>query len=159
MAFAISMRLLAIGALLAFILFGLITFNALDSGSSVNRAFGISRPSTPKPPPPDIVSLSTSVLAPAVTSPSSLPSATSHVTTASAVEPAPSGKWEFDVEGDANNYGLTDEQCGLAFPKLFLELESSQAKRKGSPITLKEFDSREVTDGMVRGFVHNGEVG
>ncbi|KAF2089478.1 hypothetical protein K490DRAFT_8484, partial [Saccharata proteae CBS 121410] len=31
--------------------------------------------------------------------------------------------WRFEVERDALNYGLSDEQCNIAFPRLFQELD------------------------------------
>lgn len=66
--------------------------------------------------------------------------------------------WEFVVERDGDNHGLSDEQCRLAFPKLFVELDKSASLREGHRITFKELDSLQVEDGMVRGIVHHGEV-
>lgn len=66
--------------------------------------------------------------------------------------------WEFMVERDGDNHGLSDEQCRLAFPKLFVELDKSASLREGHRITFKEVDSLQVEDGMVRGIIHHGEV-
>ena len=66
--------------------------------------------------------------------------------------------WEFKVERDGDNYGLTDEQCQAAFPKLFVELEKSVQARKDNPISYKEFTSRDIEKGMVRGLIFEGEV-
>jgi hypothetical protein len=66
--------------------------------------------------------------------------------------------WEFKVERDGDNYGLTDEQCQAAFPKLFVEIEKSVEARKGNPISYKEYNSRELEKGMVRGIIFEGEV-
>ncbi|KAL1969247.1 hypothetical protein VTN77DRAFT_501 [Rasamsonia byssochlamydoides] len=68
--------------------------------------------------------------------------------------------WEFLPTRDADNYGLSDAQCQLAFPKLFVEIDKSVALRTSSnrPITWKELNSRKVGDGMVRVIVHRGEL-
>ncbi|PYH47966.1 DUF821 domain protein [Aspergillus saccharolyticus JOP 1030-1] len=66
--------------------------------------------------------------------------------------------WEFQVERDGNNYGLTRQQCRAAFPKLFVEIDNSTATRGDNPITLKELDAIEIADGMVRGVIENGEL-
>jgi hypothetical protein len=69
-------------------------------------------------------------------------------------------EWVFVTERDAENYGLTEEQCGLAFPKLYVELEKSVRQREAnrSMITLKEVQSRRLDDGMVRAMVYRGQV-
>lgn len=69
------------------------------------------------------------------------------------------GSWEFVVERDALNHGLSDEQCQLAFPKLFGEIEKSVLLRQDARITYKDLDSREVEDGMVRAIIDRGQVG
>lgn len=68
------------------------------------------------------------------------------------------GKWEFVPARDAEDYGLSREQCRIAFPKLFVEIEKSVAARKDKPITAKELNSKKVGEGMVRVIVHQGEV-
>lgn len=67
-------------------------------------------------------------------------------------------QWAFDPARDANNHGLSDEQCRLAFPKLFVEIDKSADERRNTSITYKEIDSTEIEDGMVRAVVYNGEV-
>jgi hypothetical protein len=68
--------------------------------------------------------------------------------------------WEFIANRDGDNYGLSDEQCRMAFPKLFVEIDKSVATRinANKPITWKELNSRKLADGMVRGIVDRGEV-
>lgn len=66
--------------------------------------------------------------------------------------------WEFVVERDGDNHGLSGEQCRAAFPKLFVEIEKSVKARGEKKINFKELDSRPVEDGMVRGVIHHGEV-
>lgn len=72
-------------------------------------------------------------------------------------EPSEIG-WEFKAERDADNYGLTDKQCQAAFPKLFIDIEKSVKARKGNPISYKEYSSRKLEKGMVRGIVFEGGV-
>lgn len=66
--------------------------------------------------------------------------------------------WEFIVERDGDNHGLSEEQCQIAFPKLFGEIDKSASLRMDKPISFKELDSRNVEDGMVRGIIDHGEV-
>lgn len=66
--------------------------------------------------------------------------------------------WEFKVERDGQNHGLSDEQCRSAFPKLFIEIDKSANLRRESPLSYKDLDSREVEDGMVRAIIDRGEV-
>lgn len=68
------------------------------------------------------------------------------------------GSWEFVVERDGDNYGLSEEQCRTAFPKLFVEIEKSVFARREKPISYKELDEVRVDEGMVRAFVHHGEL-
>lgn len=67
-------------------------------------------------------------------------------------------EWEFKVERDGDNYGLTDEQCQAAFPKLFVDIEKTVKARKDYPISYKEYNSRNLEKGMVRGIIFEGEV-
>ena len=67
--------------------------------------------------------------------------------------------WEFQVEKDGNDHGLSEEQCRAAFPKLFVELEKSASFRENNPIQFKDVDRLTVEDGMVRGIIDHGEVG
>ncbi|KAJ6014254.1 hypothetical protein N7540_008845 [Penicillium herquei] len=68
------------------------------------------------------------------------------------------GTWEFLVERDGQNHGLSEEQCNIAFPKLFVEIDKSAALKQESRIAYKELDSRDVEDGMVRGIIDQGEL-
>jgi hypothetical protein len=69
--------------------------------------------------------------------------------------------WQFVSARDADNYGLNEEQCNVAFPKLFVELEKSvqQRKENRSMIIAQDVRSRRIEDGMVRGLIYDGEVG
>lgn len=66
--------------------------------------------------------------------------------------------WEFVVDRDGENYGLSEEQCQIAFPKLFYEVDKSAAARQKKKISWKEVDNTVIEDGMVRGLIHQGEV-
>ena len=67
-------------------------------------------------------------------------------------------EWEFHALRDANDHGLSDEQCRAAFPKLFVELDKSAEGRRERKITSKEVNGMSVEDGMVRAIVQDGEV-
>lgn len=68
------------------------------------------------------------------------------------------GTWEFIVERDGQDHGLSEEQCRVAFPKLFIEIDKSASLKQGNHISYKELDSRNVEDSMVRGIIDQGEV-
>ena len=78
--------------------------------------------------------------------------------------PGPDGEkvneppWEFVVERDGDNHGLSEEQCRVAFPKLYDEVDKSTEFRRQNKIKLKELNSIPVEDGMVRALIHHGEV-
>jgi hypothetical protein len=72
--------------------------------------------------------------------------------------PLKNESWEFIVERDGNNHGLSEEQCRAAFPKLFVEIDKSASLRTENKVTFKDLDSRNVEDGMVRGIIDRGEV-
>lgn len=68
------------------------------------------------------------------------------------------GNWEFIVERDANDHGLSEKQCRRAFPKLFVEVDKSAALRAENHITYEELNSRAVEDGMGRAMIYRGQV-
>ena len=74
------------------------------------------------------------------------------------IEAPDDANWEFQASRDADNYGLSEQQCKAAFPKLFGEIEKSVASRQLSKITVEDLDSQKWLHGMVRGMVYNGEV-
>lgn len=69
-----------------------------------------------------------------------------------------SAGWEFVVERDGNNHGLSEDQCRIAFPKLFVEIDKSSKVKEDKLVSYKELNSRTVDDGMVRGIIDRGEV-
>lgn len=66
--------------------------------------------------------------------------------------------WGFVVGHDGQNHGLSEEQCRIAFPKLYIEIDKSALLKQEKHISYKELDSRDVEDGMVRGIIDQGEV-
>ncbi|EAW14241.1 DUF821 domain protein [Aspergillus clavatus NRRL 1] len=66
--------------------------------------------------------------------------------------------WEFTVERDGDNHGLSEEQCRVAFPKLFVEIDKSVTMRREKPVTFREVDGVSVDDGMVRAAIYRGEL-
>lgn len=67
--------------------------------------------------------------------------------------------WQFVTERDADNHGLSEEQCLVAFPKLFKEIDKTATLRAERLVTYKEVNSRKNDQGVVRGLVDHGEVG
>jgi hypothetical protein len=74
------------------------------------------------------------------------------------IPPSNSSGWEFMVERDGNNHGLNEDQCRIAFPKLFVEIDKSSELKSDKRVSYKELDSRTVENGMVRGIIDRGEV-
>ncbi|CAI7594111.1 unnamed protein product [Penicillium bialowiezense] len=69
-----------------------------------------------------------------------------------------SSGWDFVVERDGNNHGLSEDQCRIAFPKLFSEIDKSSQLKANTRISYGELDSRAVDDGMVRAIVDRGQL-
>ncbi|PKY07178.1 hypothetical protein P168DRAFT_324613 [Aspergillus campestris IBT 28561] len=67
-------------------------------------------------------------------------------------------KWEFVAGRDANNHGLSEEQCLAAFPKLFVEADKSVEGRKANLVKYEELDELVMEDGMFRALIYNGEL-
>ncbi|KAE8356741.1 glycosyl transferase family 90-domain-containing protein [Aspergillus coremiiformis] len=66
--------------------------------------------------------------------------------------------WDFMPERDANNHGLSEKHCRLAFPKLFIEVDKSAGLAKQHPITLRDLDDIPIENGIVRGIIYHGEL-
>lgn len=94
------------------------------------------------------------------------PRPVSHCPPSSSTQPLPNNTnthnqleaWEFHVGRDGNDHGLSEEQCQIAFPKLFGEIEKSAALRSQDLISYEELRGREIEDGMVRCIIDRGEV-
>ncbi|KAK7956654.1 uncharacterized protein PG986_005876 [Apiospora aurea] len=80
------------------------------------------------------------------------------------MEPEPT--WEFVVGRDDLNYGLTDEQCDIAFPLLYEELDRAREHLVNLNRTIKEkdihVDRKGTYDGRTHGefqvMIHDGEL-
>jgi len=140
-------RFVAIGALLSLVCVTLLVFGARERGDVVRYVLKSPFNSNTKSQSGSSTCLSSS-LSSSSSSSSGWASWKNH-----------SQSWEFVAERDGDNYGLSDEQCQIAFPKLFVEIEKSVAKRKDRPITFRELNSRKLENGMVRGVIYRGEVG
>lgn len=69
--------------------------------------------------------------------------------------------WNFDVEKDGRNFGLSDVQCDVAFPSLYQELDRATAwhrenKHQGkiSETDIDQYDGR----AQMRLMIHNGHL-
>ena len=67
--------------------------------------------------------------------------------------------WHFDTERDANNYGLTSDQCDIAFPGLFKEIDTMVQRRRSKPITEAELTRETWPWGTIRVLVWEQQVG
>lgn len=69
--------------------------------------------------------------------------------------------WTFDVAVDRNNHKLTREQCTIAFPRLYEEIDRAHAhwsgKLRGKKFTTGSLDLSWTESGM-RVMIYNNEV-
>jgi hypothetical protein len=66
--------------------------------------------------------------------------------------------WSFDTLRDANNYGLSSEQCDRAFPGLFDEIDRVVRQRRGKRITRAELTRDQWPAGTVRALIWEQQV-
>ncbi|EME45485.1 hypothetical protein DOTSEDRAFT_71260 [Dothistroma septosporum NZE10] len=68
--------------------------------------------------------------------------------------------WIFNHRTDGRNYGLTEEQCGSAFPDLYKEIDRAVQYRLDTwgNITPDELDVAWRGDGIVRALVHDNQL-
>lgn len=67
-----------------------------------------------------------------------------------------SPNWIYIPQRDANNYGLTNQQCDIAFPGYFDELLRAKVHRKGNRIEREELD--EWLPNSIRVMIYDQEV-
>lgn len=67
-----------------------------------------------------------------------------------------SGVWNYTR--DAKNTKLSNEQCEVAFPQLYEEIDRAAGLRRKKPITLKELDEVPIANGYIRAMIFNNEV-
>ena len=66
------------------------------------------------------------------------------------------GTWNY--KRDANNFLLTDAQCGVAFPGLYEEVERPIARRRRNHITFQEIDAIKPKNGYIRCLIYDHQV-
>lgn len=67
--------------------------------------------------------------------------------------------WKFNPVRDANSYSLDSEQCNMAFPGLFAEIERGvDAQRARGNITPKQLNISERGRGALRGMIVDQQV-
>ena len=81
------------------------------------------------------------------------PSVTSQFTS-----PSDHHNWTFDTRRDADNYGLTSEQCDIAFPNLFADIDRAVQSRQKNHITQGELTRHNGGAGMARVLVWDEKV-
>lgn len=66
------------------------------------------------------------------------------------------GRWVHSR--DRNNLLLDDAQCGVAFPRLFEEVDRAVNTRRGKRIEALELDAIQPKNGYVRAMIYDQEV-
>lgn len=67
--------------------------------------------------------------------------------------------WKFDTTRDANSYSLDSEQCNIAFPGLFAEIERGVAAQKAlGNVTPRQLNISERGRGALRGMIVDQQV-
>ncbi|KAF2643144.1 hypothetical protein P280DRAFT_488270 [Massarina eburnea CBS 473.64] len=69
--------------------------------------------------------------------------------------------WVFNYRRDAHDYSLDEGQCTTAFPGLFEDVSRAKKWRRGSgkgKIVERELEGFELTKGMVRAMIYNGQL-
>ena len=69
-----------------------------------------------------------------------------------------SDAWEFDVDQDGDNFGLSHSQCSTAFPKLYDDIDEMVSRRKTSHVAKEDFDSVKDDRSSIRAMIHSGEL-
>ena len=68
------------------------------------------------------------------------------------------GNWAFEVTRDGNDYGLSDAQCSVAFPKLYGDIDKMVARFKDHKITEYQLDSQDLEGPKYRIMIYDGEL-
>ena len=70
------------------------------------------------------------------------------------------GDWRFDYARDGKNYGLSEEQCNLAFPELYQEVDRAVAYRRkiGQNVSLEDVEVGWRGDGIVRAMIRDNQL-
>ncbi|KAK5127989.1 hypothetical protein LTR85_005106 [Meristemomyces frigidus] len=71
----------------------------------------------------------------------------------------PKPPWEFDYRRSGRNYGLSEDQCSVAFPELYKEVDRAVAyRRRVGNVTLEDLEVGWRGDGIVRAMIHNNQL-
>ncbi|KAK0941006.1 hypothetical protein LTR29_007423 [Friedmanniomyces endolithicus] len=71
----------------------------------------------------------------------------------------PKQAWKYEYRRDRRDYGLSEEQCSVAFPELYEEVDRAVAYRqKRGNIALEELDVGWRGDGIVRALIHDNQL-
>lgn len=70
------------------------------------------------------------------------------------------GDWRYDYARDGKNYGLSEEQCNLAFPELYEEVDRAVAYRRavGQNVSLQDMEVGWRGDGIVRAMIRDNQL-
>ena len=71
------------------------------------------------------------------------------------------GAWSFDVDRDQRNFGLSEEECSVAFPDFFYEVERAVTHRLNAnmgKITPEDVDINWRKDEIMRLMVYDKQV-
>jgi hypothetical protein len=70
------------------------------------------------------------------------------------------GEWQFQHGRDSLNFGLSDEQCAMAFPGLFEEIHRAVGVRleRQSNVSAADLDAVEAGRGTTRAMILNGKL-
>lgn len=66
--------------------------------------------------------------------------------------------WSYEWERDGNNHGLTTEQCDIAFPELYNEIDRAANYWKDKKITAQSIELARGNDGGVRVLIHDQQL-
>lgn len=66
--------------------------------------------------------------------------------------------WAFDWQRDGGKYGLSENQCDVAFPGLWKDLDLALERRNGVNVTMAELDDNMEGEGAIRCMIIDGQV-
>ncbi|KAJ5086989.1 Lipopolysaccharide-modifying protein [Penicillium alfredii] len=66
--------------------------------------------------------------------------------------------WQWSPEHDADNFGLSEEQCLIAFPKQYADLDKSVSLWAERRIKPEDLDARPVHTSLIRAMIYEGQL-
>lgn len=67
-------------------------------------------------------------------------------------------EWTFNTARDGDYLGLSEDQCNIAFPKQYTDIQINVAYLTSYPITLSDLDTQDQRDHRIRAMIYNGEL-